>query len=182
MNDRMSAQSVKEEGLRLFEEGLYPEAAERFEQAREAFVAEGDLVEAAEMLNNLGIVYRMRHEWDNAVEALEGARSAFAALDDRSREAQVLGNLGGLYASQSDREEARACLRQAANIFGELGDNQRRGETMLALGVQLWKAGDRQGGLAAYQAGLQMLEHPSLSQRVLRGLLEFRARLLGWGF
>ncbi len=176
-----SAQEMKEEGLRLFQEGLYLEAAERFEQARQAFGSEGDVVEAAEMLNNLGIVHRMRRQWDEAVAALEEAQSAFAALGDIDREAQVLGNLGGLYASQGQRERAVASLREAATIFAEVGDDQRQGETLLALGVQQWKSGDRQAGLATYQAGLETLERPSAGQKALRGLLSFRTRLIGGG-
>ena len=178
MHEVLSAQDMKEDGLRLFEEGLYPEAAERFEEARQSFEAEGDVVEAAEMLNNLGIVYRMQREWDSAITALEEAQSAFSVLSDRSREAQVLGNLGGLYASQGQREKARASLQEAANIFADLGDEQRQGETLLALGVQQWKSGDRQDGLSTYQAGLQALEHPSIGQKALRRLLNLRTRML----
>lgn len=179
MDDVLSAQAMKEEGLRLFQEGLYPEAAEMFEHAHQTFEAEGDVVEAAEMLNNLGVIQRIRREWDRAVESLERARSAFVQLRERSREAQVLGNLGGLYASQGQQEMAEVSLRQAAHIFAELGDEQRQGETLLALGVQQWKFGDRQNGLATYQAGLQRLETPSVGQKALRGLLKLRARLIG---
>jgi len=171
----MSAQETKEEGLRLFQEGLYPEAAERFESARRTFDSEGDVVEAGEMLNNLGIVYRMQRKWDRAVAALEEARVAFANLGDR----EVLGNLGGLYASQRDRDKAMTSLQEAADIFADVGDKQREGETLLALGVQQWKSGDRKTGLATYQTGLETLENPSAGQKALRGLLNLRTRLLG---
>jgi len=181
MHEVMSAHDLKEEGLRLFQEGLYPEAADRFEQARELFAAEDDEVEAAEMLNNLGVVHRMQRDWDRAIEALEAAREAFTGLGDRNREAQVLGNLGGLYAGQGERETAKDCLRAAANTFAELGDEQRYGETLLALGVQYWKTGERQEGLATYQSGLEALDKPSVSQKALRGLLGLRSRLLGSG-
>ncbi len=174
-----SARDAKEEGLRLFQEGLYPEAADRFKQARQMFVAEGDQLEAAELLNNLGVVHRLQREWDEAIAALEEARAVFAGLGDRNREAQVLGNLGGLYASQGQRQAARASLREAATAFAELNDHQRQGETLLALGVQKWKAGDRQGALITYQAGLQTLENPSVGQRILRFLLQVRNRLMG---
>jgi len=110
---------------------------------------------------------------------LEEARAIFVRLGDRDREAQALGNLGGLYASRGDRERANECLRQAADIFAELGETQRQGETLLALGIQKWKMGDRSGGLATYEAGLQTLERPTASQKVLRGLLQMRARLVG---
>jgi tetratricopeptide (TPR) repeat protein len=171
--------TLKEEGLRLFQEGLYEEAIAKFRQAQEMFATEGNEGEVAEMANNLGVVYRVQGEWGEAIAALDEARATFARLDDRSREAQALGNLGGLYASQGKREKAKECLRRAADIFAELGDGQRQGETLMALGVQLWKTGDRSGGLAAYEVGLQTLQKPTASQKTLRRLLGMRAKLLG---
>jgi len=167
--------------MRLFQEGLYGEAAAKFEQAREGFVAEGNESEAVEMVNNLGVIHRMRGEWEDAIAALDEARAAFARLGDRNREAQTLGNLGGLYASKGERDRARECLRQSSDIFAELGDAQRQGETLLALGVQMWKAGDRSAGLAAYEAGLHALRMPTASQKALRALFGLRNRLLGGG-
>jgi tetratricopeptide (TPR) repeat protein len=179
MTDKTTSQGSKEEGLRLFQEGLYEEAIVNFEKAQEMFAAEGDDVQAAEMVNNRGVIYRMQGQWDKAIAALEEAKTAFAGLGDRNREAQTLGNLGGLYAEQGEREKADECLRQAADIFAELGDEQRHGETLLALGVQEWKKGDRSSGLATYEAGLHTLQKPSASQKALRGLLGLRNRLLG---
>ncbi len=170
---------LKEEGLRLFQEGLYEEAVAKFRQAQEMFASQGDEVEAAEMANNLGVIHRVQGEWGKAIAVLDEAKATFARLGDRSREAQTLGNLGGLYASQGEREKAKESLRQAADIFAELGDAQRQGETLMALGVQFWKTGDRSGGLAAYETGLHVLQKPTASQKTLRGLLGMRAKLLG---
>ncbi|MGB9774940.1 MAG: tetratricopeptide repeat protein [Anaerolineae bacterium] len=172
-----TAQSLKAEGLRLFQEGLYEEALRYFGQAQEQFAAEGNDAEAAEMLNNQGVVYRVLHRWEEARAALEEARAVFARIGDRHREAQALGNLGGLLASRGDSLRAQEYLRQAADLFTELGDNQRRAETLLALGVQMWKAGDRWGGIAAYQAGLEMLERPTPQQKTLRGLIRLASQL-----
>lgn len=179
MGETVSAQESKEEGLRLFQEGLYKEAAAKFGQAQETFAAEGDEIEAAEMVNNLGVIHRMQGEWDEAIAALDEARAAFVRLGDRDREAQALGNLGGLYASKGERDKAKECLRQAADIFAELGDDQRQGEILLALGVQMWKTEGRSAGLTTYEAGLQTLRKPTAGQKTLRGLLGLRTRLLG---
>ena len=179
MKNATSALELKEEGQRLFQEGLYEEAAAVFRQAQEMFTAEGNEIEAAEMVNNLGVIHRMRGEWDEAIAVLEEARATFVRLDDRDREAQTLGNLGGLYASRGQRDKATECLRQAADTFAELGDAQHQGETLLALGVQMWKSGDRSGGLAAYEAGLHALQQPTAGQKTLRSLLGLRGRLLG---
>ena len=179
MGNAASAWELKEEGLRLFQEGLHEEAATAFERAQEMFAGDGNEVEAAERLNNLGVTYRRQGKWDEAIAALNEARAAFVRLGDRNREAQTLGNLGGLYATRGKRDEAQECLRQAADIFAGLGDPQRRGETLIALGVQMWKAGDRSGGLATYEEGLHTLQNPAASQKALRGLLSLRTRLIG---
>ena len=179
MENAASAQELKGEGLRLFQEGLYEEAAASFQKAQEMFGAEGNDVEAAEMVNNLGVIHRMLGKWDEAIAAMDEAKATFVRMGDRSREAQTLGNLGGLYASKGERDKAQECLRQAADIFEELGDAQRLGETLQALGVQVWKTGDRSGGLATYEAGLLTLEEPTVGQKALRGLLGLRTKLLG---
>lgn len=178
MDKTTSAVDLKEEGLRLFQEGLYEEAVAKFEKAQEMFTDEGDQIEAAEMMNNLGVIYRMQGQWDEAIAALVDAKAAFVRLGDHSREAQTLGNLGGLYASKGERDKAQGCLRQAADIFAELGDEQRRGETLLALGVQEWRTGEHSDGLATYEVGLDTLEKPTVSQKALRSLLRLRNRVL----
>jgi tetratricopeptide (TPR) repeat protein len=179
MEEKKTAQGLKDEGMRLFHEGLYDEAAARFAQAREMFAAEGSETEKAETINNLGVVYRKQDKWKEAIAALEEAKAIFVRIGDRNREAQTLGNLGGLYADQNERDKAKECLRQAADIFAEMGDQEHQGETLLALGVQLWKTGDRSGGLATYEAGLQVLPKPTVKQKTLRNLLRMRTRLLG---
>jgi tetratricopeptide (TPR) repeat protein len=179
MGETKTAQEIKEEGMRLFHEGLYEEAVAKFEKARQMFAAEGNEIEEAETVNNLGVVYRKQDKWNEAIAALEEAKATFVKLGDRSREAQTLGNLGGLYADQNERGKAKECLREAADIFAELGDKERQGETLLALGVQLWKTDDRSGGLATYEAGLQILPRPTIRQKTVRNLLRMRNRLLG---
>ncbi len=94
-NKTVSAQELKEEGLRLFQEGLYEEAVTQFEKAQEMFAAEGNDVEVAEMVNNRGVIYRIQGQWDEAIAALEEAKLTVVHPGDRSREAQTLGKLCG---------------------------------------------------------------------------------------
>ncbi len=179
MENTAAAQGIKEEGLRLFHEGWHKKAAVKFEQAREMFAADGNEVEAAEMKNNLGVIYRLQGRWDEAIAALDEAVATLARLGDRSREAQALGNLGAVYARKGERQKAKEYLRRASRIFADLGDAQRHGETLLALAVQEWRTGDRSGSLATYEAGLQTLQRPTVTQKALHGLLGLRTRLLG---
>ena len=69
---------------------------------------------------------------------------------------------------------------QAATCFlVELGDGQKQGDTLLALGISMFKSGRRQEGFATYQAGLSLLEKPTIMQRLYRLLLAIQVRLLG---
>ncbi|HPD40421.1 MAG TPA: hypothetical protein PLD43_02555, partial [Anaerolineae bacterium] len=89
----MNADELQKEGLRLFQEGLYDEAAQRFSEALEHFAEEGREIEAGEMLNNIALIRRKQSRWDEAIASLEEARRVFVRLGDKSREAQALGNL-----------------------------------------------------------------------------------------
>lgn len=173
------AKQLRDEGIRLFEEGSFPQAIETFGRAQEAFAAAGDEAMAAEMLNNVGVVYREQGEHDKALEPLEAALAAFGKLGDRSREAQSLGNLGGLYSALNDKDKAIESYRKAIKIFGDLDDHNREGETLMALGLMQFKNGQRSDGMAAYEAGLLLVDKPTARQKNLKRLLKVRQRLLG---
>ena len=52
------AEELHDEGLRLFQEGLYDESAQRFSEAMEYFAEQGREIEVGEILNNIGIIRR----------------------------------------------------------------------------------------------------------------------------
>src|SRR5690554_4776496 len=53
------AETLKDEGLRLFRIGDHTQALDHFERAYDAHMQAGRPLDAAEMLNNIGVVYRM---------------------------------------------------------------------------------------------------------------------------
>lgn len=171
------AEELQQEGLRLFQEGLYDEAARRLSEAMEHFAEDGREVEAGEMLNNIGIIRRKQSRWEEACAALEEAHRTFVRAEDKSREAQALGNLASVYASLKRREDAEKAWVTASSLFDELGDRQKQGDTMMALGLSLFKSGQRQEGLATYQAGMAMVEKPTLTQRLYKFLLRMQSFL-----
>ena len=59
---------LKEEGLRLFQDGAYAEAIENFNLAHKGFVEVGQPLDAAEMLNNIGVIYRIENQLPQASE------------------------------------------------------------------------------------------------------------------
>lgn len=179
MTQDMKAEDVQQEGLRLFQEGLYDEAVRRFSEAMEHFAEDGREAEVGEMLNNIGIIRRKQGRWEEALDALQEAHRLFVRIGDKVREAQALGNLASVYASLKRREEAEESWVTAASIFQELGEDQKQGDTLMALGVSMFKSGRRQAGLTTYQAGMDLVEQPTILQRIYKVLFTIQARVLG---
>lgn len=176
-----TANELQEQGVKLFQEHDYTGAAELFRQAQEAYAAEGHADMAAEMMVNIGLVHRALGEHDQAATLIEEALNVFTAMGDDLRAAQALGNLGGVFAARGDKEQAMTCYRQAADTFKELGENRLYGETLLALADLQVRSGQIMAGAAAYEVGLEYIERLSGPQKVLRGLLDIRRRLIGSG-
>ncbi|MCA9919239.1 MAG: tetratricopeptide repeat protein [Anaerolineales bacterium] len=96
MNSFPSPQTLKDEGMRLFQQGKRREALAAFEQAAAGFATQDDLGNQAEMLNNIGVVLRVLGDGETAVSTLTQAANLFQQIGDTSRHAQTLGNLGDL--------------------------------------------------------------------------------------
>ncbi len=170
--------ALKEEGVRLYREGSYAEAAARFSAARPLYAAQGEAGLAGEMLNNLGLCRRAQKQWDAARTALEEALAEFRALGDRAREAQALGNLGALAEAQGDKPQAGKHYEQAAEIFKELGDRENRAHTLQALSALQLKEGRHFEALATMEAGLEDAPKLSVQKRLLRRLIQWPMRML----
>jgi tetratricopeptide (TPR) repeat protein len=111
---------LKEDGLALFAKGDYQAALATFQAAADAYGAAGDQFGQAEMLNNLGVLHRMRRDWRAATKALTEARTIFADIEDFYFEAQVWANLGDLHANQKQLDKAASAYGQASSLFAKL--------------------------------------------------------------
>lgn len=174
-----SPEALKDKGLKLFQQEDYPAALDAFQHAQEGFLAAGKPLDAAEMLNNQGVVHRMEGRLDEAAEMLKQAGEQFRSAGDISRAAQTQANLAPILSKQKRYQEAVTAYRSAIEDFGTLGDKPRQGETMMALGVLQFDNGERDLGLANYEAGIMMIEKPTGQQKRLRQLLKLRRSLPG---
>ena len=87
MAEKLDAEVFQKDGRRHFRDGMYPEALAAFEKALEGFDASGDRINAAETLNDIGVVHRTERRPADAIAALEKARLTFEELGDRNRAA-----------------------------------------------------------------------------------------------
>jgi tetratricopeptide (TPR) repeat protein len=176
-----TAEELQEQGVKLFRQKEYEDAARIFRQAQEAYEAEDKLDMAAEMQTNIGLVHRALGENQQALDVMQQALHTFQQMDDPLRAAKVLGNMGGVYVALGDKEQAYNCYRQAADAFQELGEKKLHGETLLAMADLQVREGKIGTGAATYEAGLSELDHLSASQKMLKGLIGVRNKLIGGG-
>jgi tetratricopeptide (TPR) repeat protein len=166
-------------GVQLFRTGEYEEAVAALQTAQQLYQEEGDRQAVAEVLNDLGVVYRMKGDLPAAMQSLSQARELFAELGARKFEAQALGNLGNLHEAGKEMERAAALYKEAAALFQEAAEPQLAFETWRALSRLRLGQGQWLAALVAYDTALSCLPHPSLGQRLLRWLLRLPLKLAG---
>jgi tetratricopeptide (TPR) repeat protein len=176
-----TAQELQDQGVKLFQQKDYEAASRIFQQAQDAYETEGKKDMVAEMQTNIGLVHRVLGEHQQALDMMQSALTIFQELEDPVRVAKVLGNIGGVYAALGDKEQAYNCYRQAADVFEEQGEKKLYGETLIAMGDLQVRDGKLLVGAATYEAGLEQLDNLSASQKVLKGLLGIRNKLVGGG-
>lgn len=175
------AEVLQAEGIKLFQQRKYDEAARIFREAQAAFTTDARPDMVAEMVVNIGLVLRALGENQQALDSMQEAITVFEELGDAKRAAMTLGNMGGVYMALDDKEQAYNCYRQAADIFEELGEKQLYGETLVAMADLQVRDGKVINGAATYEVGLENLGDLSTSQKVIKGLLGVRNKLTGGG-
>jgi tetratricopeptide (TPR) repeat protein len=176
-----TAKELQEQGVKLFQQKDYEAAARLFQKALDAYEADGQKDMVAEMRVNIGLVHRQLGENEQALNEMQGALATFQELKDELRTAKVLGNMGGVYAALGNKEQAYNCYRQAADIFDAKGEKKLYGETLIAMGDLQVRDGKLMVGAATYEVGLEQLDQLSPSQKILKGLLGIRNKLVGGG-
>lgn len=174
-----TAQEFQDKGVKLFKQRDYEAAAQAFQQAKDAYAADGQEDMVAEMQVNIGLIHRSLGEHQQALESMQTALNTFAERNDALRTAKVLGNMGGVYVALGDKEQAYNAYRQAADVFQELGEKALYGETLIAMGDLQMRDGKVMAGASTYEAGLENLDNLSASQRVIKNLLGIRNKLTG---
>jgi len=174
-----NAAELKEQGIALFKQHDYEAAARIFQQAKDAYAADGQTDMVAEMKVNIGLVHRSLGESQQALELIEEALHTFQDLGDQMRIAQVQGNLGGVYQALNDKERAELAYRQAAEIFKELGEEELYSDTMIALGAMQFRDGKIFMGAATYQIALERKQKLTGPQKILKSLTGVISKLNG---
>jgi tetratricopeptide (TPR) repeat protein len=171
----MDANTLYADAKKSYDAGQLTEALRAFEQARAAFVEQGDEVNAATVANDLGVVYCLAGRRDDARKVLQGALTAFEKLGNVLGQAKAIGNLARLMDRAGDKEGAEKNYQRAAELFHQVGEKEFEADTYRALSQMQLQRGRWLESLATYDRALAAKG----GSGALRGFLQIPLRLVG---
>ncbi|MEZ4939043.1 MAG: tetratricopeptide repeat protein [Crocinitomicaceae bacterium] len=95
-----------------------------YQEAAAIYEAQNDLVNYANILNNIGWVYKQLGNNDQALFNFESALKIFKKENYKKGEAEVLNNIGTLYRNIGDLSKAIKFLTKASEISRDLGNEK----------------------------------------------------------
>lgn len=171
----MNADETYAEAMKLYRDGAMNDAASMLEQARGAFLAQGEEAKAATAANDLGVVYYLTGRRDEARRILEETQATFEKQGDVSGQARVIGNLAHLMNRAGEKDDAEKHYVHAADLFHQVGDGASEHDTYRALSAMQMQRGRWLESLAAYDHALAAKG----GSGALRAFLQIPLKLLG---
>jgi len=177
--DEKTADQLKAQGLHLFEQGKRDEALAVFETAVTAYAHEGNEDGRAEMLNNIGVIQRVKGNSQAAISALTEAGEIFSQIGNTDKQAQTLANLADLYAFTKHQDDAARCYSEAAALFAQIGQRENQSQVLRTYSLMRLRQGQWLEALMRMEESLSVKPHLGPLRWTFRSLLRFTLGLLG---
>lgn len=127
----LSSPSMVEQGKERYQAGDYQEALTLWQQAAEAFAAQGDSLNQAMALSNLSLTYQQLGQWREAkqsiTESLNILKSQGKTVEKQKILASTLDIQGKVQLTLGESSAALETWQQASNIYTQI--NNYEGET-----------------------------------------------------
>jgi tetratricopeptide (TPR) repeat protein len=174
-----SADQLKAQGMQLFQQKRYDEALTTFETAVTSYAAEENEHGRAEMLNNIGVIQRMKGNPQAAISALSEAGEIFSQVGDADKQAQTLGNLADLYAMNKQQDEAAKCYSEASALFAQIGEREHQAQVLRAYSLMRMRQGQWLDAMLRMEESLSVKPRMGPFRWLFRGSLRFALGLFG---
>jgi len=117
--------------------GDFPQAMERFGEAKELFQKLGDRKGEAEIYGNLGAIGYYFGEYETCIENSRKAERIFGEMGNRAGMAKCLMNIGSAYCDLGGFERAPSYFEQALELYRQLNDANEFASATFNLGTAL---------------------------------------------
>lgn len=174
----LTPEKLQQEGKTAYEREEYEEAVRAFEAAERGYAAAGDPLNAAEMANNRSVTLLQMGDAQGALNAVGNTPDIFAEAKDTRRHAMALGNKAAALAELGNREEAEKLYWESAKLLNEIGETALRASVLQAISRLQMRSGRMMEAVASMQSGLDQVEKPSFTQRMLKKLLQVPIKML----
>lgn len=170
-----------EAGRDRYRNGQFTAAIALWQEALEAFTAQGDRLNQAMVLNNLSLAYQDLGQWSEAEQAIASCLKLLPTLNqatsvERLRvEAQALNNQGRLQLAQGKTDSALTSWQQATKVYQQLKDTDAVTWSLLDQSKALRALGFYQQASQVLAQASQLLEaqpNSTLKVEILRNLGE----------
>jgi CHAT domain-containing protein/Flp pilus assembly protein TadD len=125
-----TADRLLEQGIQEWQTGQVAAALQSLQQALNLYRELNNAPKQVKTLRNLGTVYYLRSEPDQAIDYYRQSLNLARQLQDREGEAGALGNLGVVAAGQGDYRKATTYYQQALPIYRQINDRLGEGQTL----------------------------------------------------
>ncbi len=152
------AQPAEQQGRSHYAAGQFAEAAASFQQAAQAYQAQGDELKQAIALSNLALANQQLGQWEAASQAITQSLSLLETGGDtpdrRLALAEALDIQSALSLAQGKAEAAFDTGERAAKLYEQLGDRDRATESRIAQAQALQTLGLYRRAIATVVAAL----------------------------
>jgi len=141
----------------FIQDGEYPRALERENEALELRRAVGDPDEIAHSEQTIGSIYARLGRHDEAARHCQHSLDLSRETGSRALTADALATLGFVHLTRGDYGKAVACYMEVLVIYRAIGDKAGTGEALTALGDAQHARGDIRAARAAWRQALTVL-------------------------
>lgn len=130
-----SAERLEQQGRSHYEAGQFAEAAASFQQAAQAYAAQGNELKQAIALSNLALAAQQLGQWAEANQAITQSLNLLEAGDSDAHRlalAEALDIQSALFLAQGNADAAFDTGERAANLYEQLGDRNRATESRIS--------------------------------------------------
>jgi hypothetical protein len=156
----------------------YSSAAEHYKAAKISFQEKGDLHKMAEMANNCSVSFLQAKDAVAALHVLDGMDDIYERMGDVKGRAITFGNQAAALEALNNRKEAAIKFEMAAELFRRSGEQELYATTMKSLSALQLRTGRSLEALVTMRSGINQIERPNITYRILKRLLEIPYRLM----
>jgi len=178
MAEILELEQLVNEAQKAYRGADYRKAVENYKAAQVGYQAKGDSIKAAEMANNCSVALLRAKDAPGALLILEGVDKIFENVGDFRGLAITCGNRGAALEALGRRQEASQDYEKAAELFKQIGDREFYATTMQSLSALQLRTGRSLEALTTMQIGIDQIEHPNFTHRILKRLLNIPFRLM----